>query len=569
MPQASSTKLSARLQRVRYWPAALVLLVSLAMTYGAYHSVSMQMQRAIATQFRLESESLQRDIAWTMQSYGQALRGGVGLFHAAEDISREDWKRYVEAKKFDEFAAGIQGLSFNAVLRGAEQKRSFEDTIRATDRPDFSIRPSGDRDLYVPVLYLEPLTDANVRAIGFDIYSEPNRRAAIDAAFESDEISMTAPITLVQNDTNDTQAGVLVVLPTYAGNAVPETATDRRRLADGLVVSVFKIGTLVETVLLRENGEMLSRASIYLTDTTDVANKQVMFHRVQPNSIGPAAINQIHTFALFGRTWTIQTSLSESAMAGFRDESARLAAAAGLAISLLLTWLAVLAIQRSASNAQAARDAEAYSSHVQNLMQEVNHRSKNLLALVRAIARLTASKDLAQFNSEFSKRIEGLAASQDILVRNDWLGIELDELVHSQLAHFEGLMGSRISASGPSFRLRPNAAQTIGMALHEMATNAGKYGALSNETGKIAIRWDVSKKDQEETLTITWIETGGPSVTSVERRGFGSAVFGSMAEHGLGGKAEARFDPEGFSWSLVCPADRAREGSLSPRQNPY
>jgi PAS domain S-box-containing protein len=123
------------------------------------------------------------------------------------------------------------------------------------------------------------------------------------------------------------------------------------------------------------------------------------------------------------------------------------------------------------------------------LMREINHRAKNMLSVVDAIAHQTASKSPEDFIERFSERIQALSANQDLLIRNDWNGVDINDLVHAQLAHFADLIGSRIAVQGPKLRLRAASALAIGLALHELATNAGKYGALSTDVGRVDISW--------------------------------------------------------------------------------
>lgn len=193
-------------------------------------------------------------------------------------------------------------------------------------------------------------------------------------------------------------------------------------------------------------------------------------------------------------------------------------------------------------------------AHVQLLMAEVNHRAKNLLAVVQAVTRQTAKYgDPVTFASRLCERIDGLAAGQDLLVRNQWQGVELAELVHAQLAHFQDLVGSRIHISGKSKWLTAAAAQGIGMALHELTTNAAKYGALSNADGEVQITWKIST-GPERVFQMVWLEQGGPPVKPPTRKGFGGIILGRMAEAAVDGIVEIAFNTSGVAWTLRAPA---------------
>jgi PAS domain S-box-containing protein len=195
------------------------------------------------------------------------------------------------------------------------------------------------------------------------------------------------------------------------------------------------------------------------------------------------------------------------------------------------------------------------------LLREVNHRSKNMLALVQAIARQTIAADPEDFIERFGERIQALAAAQDLLVKSEWQGVDFGELVRSQLAHFKDLMGTRIELKGPPFFIRASAAQTFGMALHELATNAGKYGALSSSDGRVAVEWTLHRAETgTEMFAITWRESGGPPVVAPERQGFGSTVIGSLAEMHLGANVDIDFAATGFKWRLECSSRELEDG---------
>jgi PAS domain S-box-containing protein len=202
--------------------------------------------------------------------------------------------------------------------------------------------------------------------------------------------------------------------------------------------------------------------------------------------------------------------------------------------------------------------------HNKLLMAEINHRSMNLLAVVQAVAHQTArTGDPATFVARLFDRIDGLAASQDLLIKNQWEGVDLADLVEAQLAHFKDLIGARVMRDGPPVRLTPAAAQGIGMALHELATNAGKYGALSNNDGRVHISWQFGTAN-EPVFLMSWLEEGGPTVALPTRKGFGQMVIGRMVEAAVDGTAEVDYRESGFFWRLSAPlAGTLQKGRLA------
>ena len=197
---------------------------------------------------------------------------------------------------------------------------------------------------------------------------------------------------------------------------------------------------------------------------------------------------------------------------------------------------------------------------VRLLMHEVNHRANNLLAVVQAIARQTVdSGDPRTYAERLSQRISGIAASNNLLVSGNWSGVALKRLVESQLAPFAEA-GARLSIEGPAVKLAPSAAQAVGMALHELATNAAKHGALSTEAGRIRIAWSLSgESDDDRIFSMGWSEHEGPPVEPPTRRGFGITVVERMVSGTLGGQAKLEFAPRGIIWTFACPAHQAIE----------
>jgi len=197
-------------------------------------------------------------------------------------------------------------------------------------------------------------------------------------------------------------------------------------------------------------------------------------------------------------------------------------------------------------------DRKRAEEHIRLLLSEVNHRSKNMLSVVLAIARQTKAPTQEEFVQRFSSRVQALAANHELLAKSEWRSISVSELLQVQLAHFKDLMGARILLDGPPLKLSIAGAQCIGMVVHELATNAAKYGALSNREGCVDINWRVEDGGLGDRFTISWIERCGPLVVAPAQRGYGSTVINDMAELSLDGQVQLDFAPSGLIWRLVC-----------------
>jgi PAS domain S-box-containing protein len=189
-------------------------------------------------------------------------------------------------------------------------------------------------------------------------------------------------------------------------------------------------------------------------------------------------------------------------------------------------------------------------------LRELGHRLKNLISVIDAIVRQTAAQTSpADLVSRITQRLHALAANQDALIRGDWRGAELHELVRSQLAHISDLLGSRIRIEGASIALKPAAAQALGLTLNELATNALKYGALSNATGVLRISWDVVTSGGGQLFSIAWEESGGPPVAPPSRAGFGSTIIKQITARSFRGDVQLDYAVAGLKWRLTAPAD--------------
>ena len=196
------------------------------------------------------------------------------------------------------------------------------------------------------------------------------------------------------------------------------------------------------------------------------------------------------------------------------------------------------------------------NEQLRSITGELGHRIKNLVSVIQSIARQTMHQTTTtrDFEARFSGRLGAFSRSLDLLIANDWREAHIDELVRSELATFGVLDGMQISLQGPPLGLNPEAARNIGLALHELATNASKYGALSVPEGKVAVHWELANRGKQRRFCMTWREAGGPTVTEPKRWGFGSRVVQQLTAQALAGKVTHQFVPDGVRWTLDIPA---------------
>ncbi len=188
------------------------------------------------------------------------------------------------------------------------------------------------------------------------------------------------------------------------------------------------------------------------------------------------------------------------------------------------------------------------------MMRELTHRSKNLLAVIQAMARKTASlsEDIESFVEDFSARLRAMAAAHDLLVSQSWHGADLRELIRASVSQTIAPTAEQVRLDGPPLMLAPDTAQNLGLAFHELATNASKYGALSVDQGELAVTW--SRDDGE--VRVRWQEFGGPEVMVPDRRGFGRVLLERLIGATLNGSVTLDFRPEGLVCDIVFPLDR-------------
>ncbi|MEI8393510.1 MAG: CHASE domain-containing protein [Rhodospirillaceae bacterium] len=335
---------------------AFVLVVGLSIAYNLGESQREAAFSSLKQEFEIRSQEIYSRINERLGNYGLVLRGGAGLFASNKEVGRDEWHKYIESLNLDKTLPGTEGVGFSRLIKPEEMPAHIE-AIKHEGFPGYNIRPPGQRDLYTSITYLEPFTGRNLRAFGFDMFSEPVRRAAMSAACTDDKITMSGKVTLVQEDESDIQSGFLMYHPVYRSNSSTITAKERWNNLTGWVYSPFRMNDFMKDIV----GDGVTLNGIYLDvmifDGDEVNQDGIMYH--YDNDIDPVITHKKEpTFIskkklVFGdHYWTVIVHSQYQFDKSFFEGKVILLEASGAAISLLIafiSWLLVSGaiIQRS------------------------------------------------------------------------------------------------------------------------------------------------------------------------------------------------------------------------------
>ena len=309
-----------------------VLALALGATLLVWHNLRQSQTESATRQFQLLTEELSRAIIKRMEEHESILLGAAGLFDASEEINRADWRTYAERLRLDERYPGIQGIGFTQMLE-AQELPAFESEIRAEGFPEFRMHPPGQRERYGVIRLIEPFAGRNLAAFGFDMLSEPVRRAAMLDAARSGQSRLSGRVTLLQETHGKVQPGLLLYVPVYWPQQPLDTPEQRLAALRGFVYSPFRVHDLVHGILGERKREL--DFELYAGAISDTSEKLYSSRGEAPITV-PA--DSQHQLELFGQTWHLNFHYAPGYLAReHRGEMALLIL--GGCISLLLFFL--------------------------------------------------------------------------------------------------------------------------------------------------------------------------------------------------------------------------------------
>lgn len=526
------------LAQPRAWIIAFVssAVIGSAVTYAAYQaetsSIKARATEQLASAISLINDGISRDIA-----YLNATRSFISAYPGA--LRRTPFARYVENLNISGPEVGLQGMGFALVLDPntivQTENQLFEDyNHRIGAWPKSDILPT------TAIILLEPSDARNMAAMGFDMYSEPRRRAAMDLSAQTKEAAMTVPLILLQEITGNPQPGVLIYshMPAQSEGDI-----------EGYVYSPVRLGDLFEKSF--ERVSLTFRLKVTDRDAPEL-----------PLFTSPGFVNQGKTpdarlfLHVAGRSWMFDAQFDRS-----HDLTARypFSIITGIAM-ILLTFVTTFAVQAQAAATQRAKDLSDAQSQLMREkdlhLREMSHRMKNSLtrvvAMARQAARGSATKD--EFVQSINGRLRAMANAQDMLTRSARGETDLHALLASELSQIGTQSDDFATLDGPKVELDARETQALGLSFHELATNALKYGAGAVEGAKLVIHWEVETRAHGAIfLTLVWDEQTGMATKPPSHKGFGNQLLDSCIRLELRGSITRKYHDQGLTVTIHVP----------------
>lgn len=531
--------------RSRFLPFFVFVLIALVTALGTI-AIEGNERASDEIMMREASHSVAVELDRRLSIQTAFLRAGAALFKVEDKVDRQTFSTFVSELPQGDDSGGPQGIGWAEVIN-QDQVPAFEKRLSEELGAGIDVKGQQKPDpaMIIPVTYLEPITDGNTNSIGFDLYSDPNRRDALNLAAQTGQPAASGKLTKANRPASE-GPGFLILMPVY----------DRQRAGQpikGFVFSPFKAKDFLNSAMA---------VSVHKDLNVQLYDGAAKPENLLASHIGTGDPDESFSEVIEVANHTLTVEVSTS-----RGLSLSLLALEtlifGLAAAVLLAVLVRILTQQAIADQEAVNRLKEQVSIRETLTRELNHRVKNTLANVLSIISLTRrrSTNIDSFASSLDGRVRALSATHDLLTGTDWKATPLRDVITTEMGPLGGVDDGRLEVSGPDILLAPNDALSIGLAMHELATNAAKYGALSVEGGKVIVTWQL----QADNLAIVeWREEGGPPVQSGRKRGFGTELIEKIVAHELKHPVDLEFNPGGVRCVLRIPV--RKRGDFEMRQ---
>ncbi|ESZ02891.1 MULTISPECIES: CHASE domain-containing protein [unclassified Mesorhizobium] len=525
-----------------------VALISLTMAGFAYFAT----QEAARIKFEATADDALNRIESRIDLHLSLLRSTQALFDARNgEISGSEFKAFFSALDVDNNFAGLRGIGYLRLAKTGDEAAVERDMLR--DRgAAHTVYPDTTQPWRTPVVLFEPLDPANESTIGYDMFTEPVRREAIEKAMADDAQHASGLVELGQ-DTGAAQTftGFLVFVRLNVETA-PDGINASRSSTSGLLYAAFRARDLFQTALSRT--PLLPVNTAVYDGTADADNLLFQSETPPVASFGDRLL-VTRKIIVAGRPWTV---LFRPTSAFSQPSSRAIPVMLGLFGLLLAGAIALVArYQERAYDAKSLLHETTEKSLLEKdlMLQEMKHRIKNSITRVLAIARQTAAQatDVKEFSTSFSARLQAMAASQDMLTRSRWQKADLGDLLRIELGQVFGKELPEGILSGPQVLLDERTTQALGLTFHELATNALKYGEAGNSVGALKVDWSFEGRGSERMLVLNWREAGQKELEAPAKTGFGTKLIDLNVTRELRGTIARDFRIDGLTVEIRIP----------------
>lgn len=576
----------------------------------------------IEKKFESESGHLFQQIRVRFNAYEQVLRGGVGFLSGSDQVTREGWRSYVDHLAVADYFPGILGIGFSEWIGGVDALAEHSRRLRNEGFPDYEVRPTDKRQEYTSVIYLEPFTERNSRAFGYDMYSEATRRKAMERARDTGNAALSGKVELVQEITIDKQAGFLLYLPVYENGNRPKTVQARRSELTGFVYSAFRANDLMYGILERD----LSNIVFQIYDESPSRPNSLLYDgNVElglDSSDNPAKFTTTRQVSIAGQQWTIRFSSTPSFEQVHDSASATAVLSTGILLSLLITtiaWMLMLARSRvtrrtaelhkiehvNAQLKEATRVAQsanlAKSSFLAAMSHEIRTPMNGVVGMVEVLLNESPNaQQTSSLNIVLDSAFSLLAIIDDILdfskIEAGYMELEkTDELLS---AIVEGVVSNMVpqaiknnvlislfidpdvpdAVSVDALRLRQILTNLIGNAVKFSGTRIDRIGrvqvrVVQNAVDPLYVRFDIIDNGVgiEPSVISSIFESFVQAESSTTRRfggsGLGLAISKRLIDI-MEGEIEVRSEPgEGSVFSITLPLQPTDSMALAPYED--
>ena len=532
------------------------IVFSTVMIIGTGASLMLYNNAELATEKRAEDLAGQvvDRVSLRLSQHFALLRATTAFISATPNrIRHKQFDKIIAGFKLEDNYPGLQGIGFAESI-SPSQDEALGAILKRDYGPDAKVWPETDQTERAAITLLEPLTDRNHAAIGYDMYSEPVRRLAIQKAYETGKMVASGPVELVQEITAIKQAGFLVY-SRYDDTETPDAYSGlgpsiARKPIKGLVYAPFRAGDLFTTALSQKPMLPLALQVRDLDDKSRPLFKSALYDDAELFGSRVTRVMEVG-----GRKWVLDIRVKNKLDWTLQTAAPYVSFAVFFLLAAMLAWITHFQLRavRTANSLQKLSEKNLIEKDL--LLQEMKHRIKNSIARILAMARQTAhhSETIEEYSESLTARLQAMANAQDALTRSHWQRADLADLLSKELGQVLGEEQFGGTISGPKVELDETTVQAFALTFHELATNALKYSDVAKDNAALNVTWSLEQKGKVRNLRLVWKELSDNALAAPEHKGFGTKLIDANIRGELRGSIERRFEKHGLTVEITVP----------------